>query len=270
MSEPSKPAGRTLDLTVDLPATPEEVWRMLTEPKLLAQWFAPFVEGTGKVGEPLLLGWSPDVRWTTVLTVSEPGKRVVFRDELAAYQEMGSGSGPVMIEWTMGPIAGGTRLRLVHSGFGDGASWDEMYDATQAGWSFFLWHLGETLRRHHGQRRITLSARRSSTLSREALGARLLGPEGLDLQPPRKGEATLELDGTRRYLVEHARLPTNLWGRLPDLNDALLMVEMEPGGDTFHTGIWLSTWGLGPAREQELQAALDRLADRVFGPVTPA
>ena len=46
------------------------------------------------------------------------------------------------------------------------------------------------------------------------------------------------------------------------------MVEMEPGGDSFHTGLWLSTWSLGSAREAELQKALDGLADRVFGPVT--
>jgi uncharacterized protein YndB with AHSA1/START domain len=269
MSE-QPPQGRTLDLTVDLPATPDEVWRMLTDPKLLAQWFAPFVEGTGKVGEPLLLGWSPGLQWKTLLTVSEPGKRVVFRDELAAYQEMGPTSGPMVIEWTMGPIAGGTRLRLVHSGFGDGASWDEMYDGTAAGWGFCLWHLGETLLRHRGQPRVTLSARRSSTLSRDALGSRLFGPEGFALKPPRKGEASVQLDRPRTLLVEHAGLPRNLWGRLPELNDALLMVEMEPGGGTFHTGIWMSTWGLGAAREKDLQAALDRLADRVFGAVTPA
>jgi uncharacterized protein YndB with AHSA1/START domain len=30
MSE-QPPQGRTLDLTVDLPATPDEVWRMLTD-----------------------------------------------------------------------------------------------------------------------------------------------------------------------------------------------------------------------------------------------
>jgi len=270
MSEQPKPAGRLLDLTVDLPASAEEVWRMLTEPALLTQWFAPFVEGTGKIGEPLLFGWTPEVRWTTVLIASEPGKRVLFRDELAAYQEMGA-SGPMVIEWTMGPIAGGTRLRLVHSGFGDGASWDEMYDGTAAGWGFYLWHLGETLRRHRGKPRSTLFARRPSSLSRKALGARLFGPDGLALEPPRKGEATVQLDGrSRTLLVEHAGLPKNLWGRLPELNDALFLVEMEPGGDTFHTGIWMSTWGLGPAREKELQAALDRLADRVFGAVTPA
>jgi len=141
---------------------------------------------------------------------------------------------------------------------------------TAAGWGFYLWHLGETLRRHRGQPRVTLFARRPSGLSKEALGDRLFGPDGFALKPPRKGEATLRLDGPRTYLVEHAALPKNLWGRLPDLNDALLMVEMEPGGGTFHTGIWMSTWGLGPAREKELQAALDRLADRVFGPVTSA
>lgn len=267
MSKDERPAGRTLDLSVDLPASPEEVWRMLTDPVELARWFAPYVEGSGKVGEHILLGWGPDVRWKTLLAVSEPGRRVVFRDELD-YQGMGPSSGPMVMEWTMGPIEGGTRLRLVHSGFGDGASWDEMYDGTASGWAYFLWHLSETLRRHKGQPRVTLSARRPSTLSKDALGARLFGPEGFALAPPQPtGKATIQLDGPRPFLVEHARLPRNLWGRLPELNDALLMVEMEPGGDSFHTGLWLSTWNLGPAREAELQKALDQLADRVFGPL---
>ena len=33
---------------------------MLTDPVELARWFAPYVEGSGKVGETLLLGWSPE------------------------------------------------------------------------------------------------------------------------------------------------------------------------------------------------------------------
>jgi hypothetical protein len=44
---------------------------------------------------------------------------------------------------------------------------------------------------------------------------------------------------------------------------------MEPGQGTFHTGIWLSTWGLGAEREHAVQRALNALADRVF-PAAPA
>ena len=52
MSKDERSAGRALDLSVDLPASPEEVWRMLTDPVELTRWFAPYVEGSGKVGEP--------------------------------------------------------------------------------------------------------------------------------------------------------------------------------------------------------------------------
>src|SRR5262249_48448883 len=218
-------------------------------------------------------GGAPDGRWPPVLEPSEPGRHVRGRDELEAYQALPPPSGPMVVEWMLGPIPGGTRLRLVHSGFGDDASWDEMYDGTASGWRYYLWHLGETLRRHRGQPRTSLFVRRITSLNRDALGARLFGPDGLALQPPQpRGEASIQLDGRpRTLLVENARLPRSLWGRLPELGEALFLVEMEPStGGPFHTGIWLSTWGLGPAREKELQAAIDRLADRVFGPVTPA
>ena len=177
------PQGRTLDLTVDLPASPEEVWRMLTDPMELARWFAPYVEGSGKVGEPILLGWGPDVRWKTLLTVSEPGRRVVFRDELDAYQGMGPASGPMVIEWTMGPIDGGTRLRLVHSGFGDGASWDEMYDGTASGWALLPLAPRRDAAPPQGQTRITLSARRLEHPEQGCPRRPALRPRGIRAHP---------------------------------------------------------------------------------------
>jgi uncharacterized protein YndB with AHSA1/START domain len=271
MSDQPKARGKTLVLEMELPASPEEVWRMLTEPEELAQWFAPFVEGSSKPGETLLLGWGPEMRWRTVVESAEPGLSVRWRDELDAYKELGPGSAPMVVEWLLTSARGGTRLRLVHSGFGDGQGWDDMYDATQTGWRFYLWHLRETLRRHPGGRRTVLFVRRPSSESREALSGKLFGSGGFDVQPaPAPGrETTLALGGKReRFSVEFHQAPGHLWGRLPDLGEALLMVEMEPGQGTFHTGVWLSTWGLGAEREHTVQRALNALADRVF-PAAP-
>src|SRR5262249_35119454 len=170
----------------------------------------------------------------------------------------------------LSPGPEGTRLRLVHSGFGDGADWDDMFEGTRAGWTFYLWHLLETVRHHLGQTRTVVSERRASTLSRDALGARLFGPSGLALEPasPRPGtSARLRLGGApRTFQVEHARLPTHLFGKLPELGGALLLVEMEPGRTgPVQTGLWLSTWELDSGTLAGLRSGLRAMADAVFG-----
>jgi hypothetical protein len=48
------------------------------------------------------------------------------------------------------------------------------------------------------------------------------------------------------------------------LDDSLLLVEMEPGRDRLHCGIWLSTYGLPPERVAALQRGLTAMADRCF------
>jgi uncharacterized protein YndB with AHSA1/START domain len=190
MTDETKPRGKTLVLEVELPASPEEVWRMLSDPAELANWFAPSVEGSGKPGESLLLGWGPDVRWRTVVESAEPGVSVRWRDELESYKELGPSTSPMVVEWLLTSERGGTRLRLVHSGFGDGQGWDDMYDGTQFGWRFYLWHLGETLRRHRGIRRTILSARRPSNEtgrpSRPGFSDRLVSTSARPRFPARK------------------------------------------------------------------------------------
>jgi len=56
--------------------------------------------------------------------------------------------------------------------------------------------------------------------------------------------------------VQHARLPTHLWGKLPELGGVVLLVEMEPG----------RSWALEPGTLHALRSGLRALADAVFGP----
>ncbi|HEY1333622.1 MAG TPA: SRPBCC domain-containing protein, partial [Myxococcaceae bacterium] len=258
--------------TVDLPTDPDTVWRLLTDPAAIAQWVAPQVEGSGEPGGTLTLSWGPEMRWNTKVAAAERGRLVRWQDDLDAYQQLPATAAPVVIEWQLSPGPSGTRLRLVHSGFGDGTDWDDMVDGTKAGWTFFIWHLLETVRHHLGQRRMVLFERRPSTLTREALGLRLYGQDGLALAPPRPdpgSTAQVTLDGQpRRFEVQHARFPTQLFGKFPELGGgAVLLIEMEPGRiPPVQTGLWLSTWGLAPAKLESLRGGLRSLADRVFGP----
>ena len=112
---------------------------------------------------------------------------------------------------------------------------------------------------------------RPSTLTREALGARLFGPEGLALAPPRAesgSTAQVSVDGqSGSFEVQHARLPTHFFGKFPELGGAVFLIEMEPGrSGPVQTGLWLSTWGLSPDALGSVRAGLRSVADRVFGP----
>ncbi len=100
MSTPPAKPPRTLTLEALLPATPEQLSRMLTDPAELARWFAPFVDGSGRVGDLLTLGWGPDVVWRTRLEAIEPGRLVRWRDAPPEDQKNGPPGGMV-IEWTL-------------------------------------------------------------------------------------------------------------------------------------------------------------------------
>lgn len=59
--------------------------------------------------------------------------------------------------------------------------------------------------------------------------------------------------------------------RFPTLNDALLFIELEGGAaEGFHTGFWLSTYGLAPEVTTELQHALDDTVGKLMDPVVSA
>jgi proline-rich tail region repeat protein len=136
MTEPTPPAaGRVIDLSVEVPGSPEEVWAAIATGPGITSWFVPHdVEeraggavsmdfGSFGVGKAEVTAWDPPRR----LVVTGGDERVL------AY------------EWTVQARDGGTCVvRLVNSGFGHGAEWDADFDGMTMGWRLFL----ENLRLH--------------------------------------------------------------------------------------------------------------------------
>ncbi len=74
----------------------------------------------------------------------EPPRRIVF--------DGGEGVGGLAFEWLVEAREGGTCIvRLVNSGFGSGADWDDQYDAMTGGWKMFLGNLRLHLTHFAGQ-----------------------------------------------------------------------------------------------------------------------
>jgi uncharacterized protein YndB with AHSA1/START domain len=277
---PSKPKPRTLELEMRIDAPPEAVWRALTEASELARWFPPIAEGKAGLGEELLLSWGPHMEWRTQVVAFEPGRHLVWRDkppaQLGVSEEGTSSEGkpealsPMAVDWTLESVGGQVVVRLVQSGFGEGDVWDDFYDGTDFGWRFFLYALRHYLQRHRGVKRDMVSIRRPARGGPSIPWKRVWSAEGF-APTPAAAQLTVgepfelklgpeRLTGTAGYV----RAPHGFWGTLGSLKDATLLVEMEPGRDLLHCGIWLSTYGLPPERVQALQRELTAMADRAF------
>ncbi len=165
---------------------------------------------------------------------------------------------PLAMEWTITAEGGRTVVRLVHSGFGSGTQWDDMYDALTDGWTYFLRNLEHYVERHFGTPREMAWTRRRTEVPASAVWTRLIGPDGLRLTSD-----GMELGGAAGT-VERATPGRHLWGTFPTLGDAILFVEFEGHGEQYNLGIWLSTYGLAPSEVARLRGAVDALADRVL------
>ena len=115
---------------VDLPAPPEEVFRHLTEPTAMIRWM-----GQHAVLEPVPGGaFEADINGVPVrgqyLEVEAP-RRVVVSWGVAGNPVMPPGA--TEVEFTLTPIPGGTRMRLVHRRLPPSQA-----QVHAAGWSHFL------------------------------------------------------------------------------------------------------------------------------------
>lgn len=138
MTDDTTRAGRTVDLTVDIDATLDEVWHALTTGEGIARWFAPYATVTPGVGGSVAVGWEPNETWDSPITVWEPLRR------MQTVSEMPSQDGRMVrlaVDYYLEAQGGRVRVRLVHSGFDESDSWDGYVDGLDAGWSYFLVNL---------------------------------------------------------------------------------------------------------------------------------
>jgi uncharacterized protein YndB with AHSA1/START domain len=140
-------APRAIDLDIEVPGTPEEVWEAVASGPGITAWFVP-AKVEGRVGGAVELDFGPGLGVETAqVTAWDPPRR--FAAEVAASE----GRPPFAMEWLVEARDGGTCVvRLINSGFGHGAEWDAEYDATESGWRLFLHNLRLYLTHFPGQR----------------------------------------------------------------------------------------------------------------------
>jgi uncharacterized protein YndB with AHSA1/START domain len=244
--------GRSINVEIELAADRETVWRALTDPRELERWFPLKASGNpSEEGGSLALSWGTGQEWVTRVAVLEPPAHLGFEDPV----DPANPGAVSRIDFHVEARGGRTVVRLVHSGFGEGAEWDEQFTATQNGWRYFLMNLRHYLERHGGVPRTMVWERRKMSATRARVWEALF--------------KTPLLEGIVNPMLEETSPERHAWGRLPALNDGLFFVEFEcgPTQADWHLGVWISTYGVPATETVALQASLTSALDRRLTPL---
>lgn len=137
-----------IERTLELSASPERVWRALTDPEELASWFPDeAVDLEVRAGGDGWWVWHEHGRYAVRFDVVEPPRRLVWtwaRESDTPVAE----SDTTTVEWELVPREdGGTTLRLTESGF----LTEEAREQNVAGWKHELAELVELLEADAGR-----------------------------------------------------------------------------------------------------------------------
>jgi uncharacterized protein YndB with AHSA1/START domain len=144
-------AGLAIEAEVLIDAPAEVVWRTITEPDQLSQWFADRVDLAVEPGAQGYMQFGDQGGPVVVETVERP-IRFSFRWNYPVGEEPVDGNS-MLVEFTLTPEGGErTRLRVVESGH-EQREWPEAEkhryaDEHQGGWGEFLERLVGVLARH--------------------------------------------------------------------------------------------------------------------------
>jgi len=121
-------SGRSLEKELFINATPERVFRALTEKEDLERWFLTKAEVDLRPGGAIRFEWGPGAVEIGKILVLEPPHRLSYTWEALS-------PGPTTITFELTAENDGTRLHLIHTGIGEGEDWDNYTTSINSGWS---------------------------------------------------------------------------------------------------------------------------------------
>ena len=140
---------RTIDRTVLVNRSPEEVWTYLTEARKIEQWFASKVDARAVAGGAYRFTFqkkdgTTDHERAGKFTVVERPTRVGF--------DWDFGAGPTRVSIDLQRKGEATEIRLQHAGFGTDEPSSGALAAHEQGWGMFLGNLKSVMEDGKDQR----------------------------------------------------------------------------------------------------------------------
>src|SRR5579871_1221389 len=139
-------------------ASPEVVWEGISSASEIVRWFAPEARVEPGVSGSYFVSWGPGMEGTSRITVWEPAHhlQLVEQRTFAGARQEGcmeptdtvGEPARIVVDYYLEAKGGSTVLRLVHSGFGVTADWDNEFESTHYGWMMFVRNLRHAVTRH--------------------------------------------------------------------------------------------------------------------------
>jgi uncharacterized protein YndB with AHSA1/START domain len=144
-----EPSGRrSVQVEIDVPGSPEEVWQAIATGPGITSWFVP-TDVEEREGGAAISHFGPGNSMDSVATITtwEPPHRFV-----ADTQDNGPDGPTVATEWIVEAHSGGTcTVRVVHSWFASADDWDGQFEQAEFGWAVFFQILRLVLTHFRGQ-----------------------------------------------------------------------------------------------------------------------
>lgn len=137
---------RSVEAQVEVPGSPEEVWRSIATGKGISSWFVP-----SKVqeceGGTTVTSFGPGMDAVATITKWDPPHCYIAESD----EEPGEhGPGKVATEWTVEARNGGTCVvRVVHRWFADTDDWDGQFEGHAYGWATSFFRMLQLYLSHH-------------------------------------------------------------------------------------------------------------------------
>jgi uncharacterized protein YndB with AHSA1/START domain len=139
--------GRSIQVEVEVPGTPEEVWQAIATGPGVSCWFVP-TEIEERDGGGIVSHFGPNMDSVATLTTWDPPRRFA-----ADSPDLGPDAPPLVTEWLIEARSGDTCVvRVINSLFASTDDWDPQLAGIESGWPTFFRILRLYLTHFRGQR----------------------------------------------------------------------------------------------------------------------
>ena len=232
------PRERVIDLSVEVVGTPEEVWEAIATGPGISSWYVPTtVEEQADGAMTNRFGDGPEMLIPGRVAAWEPPVRVVF--------DGGEGVPGLAFEWLVEARDQGTCVvRLVNSGFVEGAPWDDQYDGMLEGWGLFLANLQVHLAHFAGRLATAMLPMALWPMSVEQAWVKLTEGLGIPSSPTVGETVSVSAEGVPHFagqVVEHEPGRLILLLDTPAPGSAILACE--GAGEQCGVSVWQYLYG---------------------------
>jgi uncharacterized protein YndB with AHSA1/START domain len=265
--KPIEHIGRIIRAEIRTKASPQQAYDAWADPEKIAHWFPDRAEGKAEPGATIT--WIFDkfnYRIPYEVLIAQPAEKFAIRWNPPPGMNAG------VLEVTISKEGGETVIRLVNSGFREGAEWNEEFEGTDSGWRMALASLKHYLENYFGTSRASFLVMRPAEFSFDEAVQFQRTAAGLKMWLTKSGEYgevgesfALELrEGGRasgRVLAKTKRETTVGWDEI----HGVLELKAFSTGPQKMLCVRGCGWGLSAEKAKELEGQMERAVERLAG-----